>query len=393
MKRTLIILGTMLLVSACGKQDPMAGQPEDIRNGHPPGEEKAKPTFGSDSLVFESQDFYNMKEGETQTITIQARCTLDTPSYEIIFRNQGEFENVQVKTVKGSHTNKGVMPAQITITWTPKNTSTDFMQVTSFDLVATSSDLGISRSKSIPVHIEKKSVAPQILRDQGMPTSIREGQQVTGTIFVNDVSSEDIDGKRPMLHLVSESMGVPQLSQFVSVSMPRLVSAGLWSFDVRFDLRNEVTASKYNTSLKFVATNRFGLVSSEKMYSVDVLSNVERPQTSWVNKQVVTFKVGQKNSYSFWVLDPKFEGNLTWSVDSSSDLSKWAGKASLDCQYVTAPNGSSNSEAFCQLNWEIPAGTTDKTKNFKLNVKNTSKIPNDNLSVTDSFEREIVITP
>ncbi len=107
------------------------------------------------------------------------------------------------------------------------------------------------------------------------------------------------------------------------------------------------------------------------MYTIKVTTAVEKPQTSWANKQSVVFKAGQKNTYNFWIMDPKFEGNITWVLSTSSDLTKWQGKAALNCQYVTSPNGSSNSEAFCQLEWEIPAGTKETSKLLTMTLKNS----------------------
>lgn len=391
----LLLAALLLTVNACStKQDPLDGQPDNIKNGVPPDKKTDKPSFDARNVVIDSDDAYVMKENESQTITFTGRYLLpDAQDIQLILKNQAEFPGIKVTSVNGSHTNKGLKPAQLTITWTPKASGTDNIQKFFFDVVMYIPNLNIVAPKSVPLFVEKKIGAPQIVRDEKMPTSIREGEQVMATIYVNDITGEDADGKRPVLTLVSEAMGVPQLNQFVSVGRARSVGANLWAFDVRFDLKAEITPSQYQTSLKFVASNRYGQVSQEKLYTIKVTTAVEKPQTSWANKSIVNFKAGQKNTYNFWIMDPKFEGNITWIVAASSDLNKWPGKATLTCQYVVAPNGSSNSQAFCQLDWDIPAGTTDTSKLLTMTLQNASKVTGDTTVVKEVFERTITITP
>ena len=390
---TLLLAGLTLLLSACStEQDPMANQPENVKNGQPPGIEKPTDTIDPKHIVFESEDFYTLKEGEKQTITINVRYLKDAPEYEVALKNQADFENIKVTSVKGNHTTKGIKPAQISITWTPKVDGSDYMKKTQWDLVLIIPSAGVSTTRAIPVFVERKLEVPSIVRDERMPTEMREGETAMGVVYVMDATAENTPGNRPVLSLESETTGVPQLTPFISIGQPRSMGNNLWAFDVRFDLRNEVTATLYETNLKFVAKNRFGKVSTEKMYNIKVKTNLTRPETSWTNKEVVTFKVGQTNIYNFWILDPKFEGELKMEV--LEDVTKWPGKATLVCPYVTSPvNGSTNSQMFCTLTWEIPAGATDKSKNLKLSIKNNSKITGDVLSVTESFDRMIMITP
>lgn len=394
MQWAVLLAGLLIMLPACStKQDPLAGQPENIRNGQIPGKQVQKPSFDAKDFRIDSDDAYVMKEGEIQTITINARVLVDTPDFELILKNASDFPGIKITTVKGSHSNKGIKAAQLVITWTPKASGTDLVQKFFFDLILSAPSIGVSSVKSVPLFVEKKIGVPSIVRDERMPIDVREGEVHQAVIYVTDITAEDVDGKRPVLTLISESLGVPQLNQFVSIGRPRSLGSNLWAFDIRFDLKNELTSNQYQTTLKFVASNRYGQVSPEKMYTIKVKTEVEKPQTSWANKQSVVFKVGQKNTYNFWIMDPKFEGNITWVLSASSDLTKWPGKAALNCQYVTSPNGSSNSEAFCQLDWEIPADFKDSSKLLTMTIKNASKVSGDTKVITEIFERTITITP
>lgn len=392
MKKSLMLSGLVLLLAACGSQDPMKNQSDDVKNGNPPGVNKPKETVEAKDIVFDNEEFYTIKEGESVTITVNARYLKNAEDFEIIFKNQEQFENVQVSTVKGSHTGKGLTPAKITITWIPKIDNGDFMKKTSFDFLISIPELGVSTSKSIPVFIERKLETPSILRQENMPSVMREGDVAMAVIYVMDVTAEDQDGKRPVLSVDYESKGVPQISPYIGIGAARSVGNHTWAFDIRFDLQAELTDSQYSTNVRFVAKNRFGLVSTHQEYPFEIKTNLLKPTITWINKSEVNFKVGQKNAYSFMILDSRFEGDVTWDV-SASELAKWPGTASFDCQYVTAPNGASKSQAVCTLTWDIPPGTKDALKNLKLTVKNSSKLTGDTFSTEEHFDRQILITP
>lgn len=398
----LLLAGFLLTLSACSfKQDPLHSQSDDIKNGIPPEKVSNPKGHMPESFNFDAESSYLFKEGKAQTITINARANVEMKEYEIRLVNQVQFENIKIKTVNGSSlANKGVQPAQIKITWEPPvvpgaETREMFFELEVFSkAVKGENKEQIARFETIRVFVNKDtSVTPTILKIEGFPPDVREGEMHVGKVYVEDTAGEDNGNNRPTLDIIGETAGVPQISQFMSYGQPTNLGNGQWVFDVRLDLRGEVTATQYTTNVRFVARNRFHNASIERTQIFLVRSNLSNPQISWINKEEISFKVGQKNSYSFWIMDPKFEGRLTWSVDSSTDLSKWVGTAALTCKYMNSPNGSSNSQAICQLDWDIPADATLTLQTLKLNVTSEAKGSGDNLSVIETFERMIKVTP
>ena len=404
MKNVALLLTGLLVVmsTACSfKQDPLHNQSDDVKNGIPA--EKINDPQPDPEQVFNFSDASTKEffEGKAQTIVIEARANVNMAGYEIRFLNADQFENMQVKSTVGSNTaSKGVVPAQLTITWAPAVVPGASSRTVTFELDVISKKAKndpsavLRRQQMFSFDVKKDTGVTPVILKVDFPSDVREGEMHLGKVFVEDKVAEDVDGKRPILKTVGETSGVPQINTFMSWGVAKSLGNGQWVFDVRLDLRNELTSNQFTTNVKFAASNRYSNSSPERSVTFNVRSNLSDPQITWVNKEDLVFKVGQKNSYFFMIEDQKKEGRITWSVDSSTDLAKWEGSASLDCKYITSTStGSSNSEAFCELQWDIPAGATVTAKNFKLNVKNESKISGDNLSVTKSFERAIKVAP
>lgn len=398
--KVLVLSALLLSLSACSlKQDPFHAQPDSVRKEGVP-REKLKDPVGTrpDSFNITAESYYNFREGVEQTITIEARANVALKNYEISIANPEAFPGMKVTSTLGSNTEEGVVPAQLTITWTPPVEAGEPVREVNMALRVYAkvpkgeANAELSREQSLAIVVIKDtSVSPTITKIENLPSEMREGGMYLGKIYIDDTVGVDKPMKRPTIEVVYQTPGAAQLTPFMSFDDAKKVG-NQWVIGVRVDLRSEITTSEFQTQIKFAARNSFGNLSVDKSLTVLVRTNLAMPVSSWENKQLVAFKVGQKNLYNFWLLDPKFEGALSWDVNT--DLSKWPGVAKLDCKHLASPvTGSPDSQAFCQLEWDIPVDAIVTEENLQITVTNKSKLTNDTLSEKAVFKRTIAVTP
>lgn len=394
----LVLFALLLLGSGCdsnpfGKDDPLAKQSEDVKNGESPKKPqppKPKP-LSQDILTVDSSDFYAFREGVEQEITISARNFFDDSTYEIEVSNLGDFKDAVVDRIPGDTKSKQV--ATLKFKWTPPvGFVIQDKMVYPLDIVVFTTN-GTDKyilNRSVPLHIynEKFSV-PEIISVSRVPSWIKE-KEVSRffDVRVKDIDAKDADGLRPTLQFLSKNIGNLNLSPFLKTQRPTLSdpAKGLWDFRVEINLNGlELTVDQTTGYFDIYAISANGIESNPLGQQLAVRTSMAEPVTSW--SDAIDFKIGQENHFSFTVLDPKGEGVL--NAQFVTQCSSLVGAPQCSCKSIAGTFGKPTTSSLCSIVWNVPAGETVRTEKITFNATNKSPVSGDTEVIPASFDKNI----
>ena len=355
----LYIIFLMVLVN-CGRQDPLSGFPQKVRNAVSPSQSLEKPPahpLSEALMVIDVEpEVINFTEGIEGTFRISPRFLgVEVP-------HQIKIENLPAGASYDPQTGR--------VTWTPPESMVvgDHHHVVQYPLhiglIAREEGELISVKKTVPLWIHESKEAPSIER-----------------ITLNqDVIPEN--GRGELIVVVKEKSGSPQIDFIPTTNnkdengiyyfdrknitvVQHTEDENLWTITVPINLLNkDVTDQGYvNLKAGLVAYSRFG--SSSRPYEVQykVANRVQAPVSSWKSDALVVH--GKTLNLDVIFSDPRREGQLSTDWE---DTCKTHLKKNYKCHCSPSHN---NSLLNCHLSW-TPDRDAPSEVTFSHSVTNTN---------------------
>ncbi len=369
------------LATACQgglKQDPLAGQPEHIRQGVPPELDKkpepARPVQ-QESLRIDTQEFYDFRESEEGSVVLQGRALTPGVEYELIVENLQDFPGATLEPVDPKNPMAG-----LTFKWTP---AADFSALEftrrlrlSVVLATTNTPVRLAVRKQITVLVTRRSNVPEIVSVEDLSVDpIREGEQRRFKIVVRDLDGFDAPEGRPAVVFVANRLNRADISPLIALDSIQPVSQdpndkSQWIYQAWVDARGrEITRDEGKFSFAIQAISRFGAPSAHKHVNVLVRTSVREPVLSW--KTPVAVFAGEEVIFNFQVFDPNFEGRV--SVNFLDRPEQALGQAAWDCPPVENPA----EPLICTIRWKVPQNPARTTFDVPMELRNKSQVPGD----------------
>lgn len=373
-----VTLVAAFAVSGCS-QDPLKGQPDNIRNGVPP--EKATKPIGKgtpkDNLFIDAPSSAQFIEGKESVVQISGRQLADdsgrTPQvgqdFDLKITNLADFPLATFDAASGS------------FKWTPQVGYVDQNYTTFADI-----NIVMTTRSSPPQQIDavilgaitRAAAEPTILSiDDLSQVATMEGKTRNFKIRVSDPHSIDQDNLRPRLIISATQGGLISAANFIKCSGasnckptldPTDASGKTWIFDMTLDLANqEVTQGSTNLVYGVSAVSRFGESSAVQEARVKVITSVKEPVISWPEGKEIEMVAGQENLFTFLVIDPSNEGILTVNFTKRCDLILGAA-SSCSCTEMD----SSSTQQICKISWK-PASSQKGVFKIELDYRNENK--------------------
>lgn len=368
---TLLLLAGVACDKGAFKQDPLAGEPDRVRNGTPP--ELRKPdnreACPTDALLIETfPDVAVFEEGVHGEMKILGRLLGCGQTYEIEVLNPPPGSNFDSATGMFSYV-------------APKYTvmSESYYVEKYLKLrMKTLEEPVVIKDRTLVYFVRRSSrTKPEIEKVEGLPNRINEGSEDFFQVYVRDEDSIGLHKELypPRLRLVNNVEGKGNAIPFLRVNRPSEPiqdknDPTLWVFSVSINIRDRgnVFSSNENVSFSMVATSRFGAISDSKTERFQIVNRVKDPTISWGDKShpIQTMRKGEANNLVFFAYDPLKEGRV--SAEIATDCSKFGGDISCKCFFVYPNEGTS-----CQISWLIPReleGLENNRVTFEIEVKN-----------------------
>lgn len=378
-------VGAVGLLTSCGggvNQDPLASQPDQIRNGIPPQLDKkpAPPTpIQQEALRIDApayHDFYEAKEG---SVIIKGRVLMPGAEFEILIANIDDFPGAVVSMVDPQNPMAGVK-----FTWTPPVdfSSGDYTRKRYLEVVlaTTNTPVKLSTSESILLLVTRAADVPEVISVEDLEKDpVREGEERRFQFVVRDIDGFDGPAGRPNVLFIASEIGKGDIANVVELDSKAPVvqdpaDPQRWIYTAWINLRDrEITAGEEKFTFAILTTSRFGAQSAHKV-TVTIRTSVREPVTSW--KSPVTVNAGEEVVFNFQVYDPRFEGRV--SVNFLERPEQVLGQATWDCP----PVASLSEPLMCTIRWRVPLNPVRTTFEVPMELRNRSQVPGDRADAT-----------
>ncbi|MCB0362262.1 MAG: hypothetical protein KDD35_06055 [Bdellovibrionales bacterium] len=321
--KSLSLFAVLSLFACSGgtQQNPLVGQPENVKQGVPP---ESKPKEDRNPVPREAMrleiepELPSFVEGQESQLTIKADI-LGFLDQDFVV----EIKNLPEGATYDANTGQ--------LTWKPKLDTVigdNYMEIYSLTVqMSTVKRPVLSIIRQFPLYVQRDSPRPEILK-VNIPSEVVEGQQEKISVIVKDLDSADdnlaVFGQ-PHLTIVQIKNSSHDGSSLVSLSRPTWndtnphrmdkddpdYDKNLWVFDLVIDTRNkELTSSRDIFNFGLIATSRFGLASAEagvpsdpRVVNIPIISKVPKAITTWPD-EVIKINEGEKSIFSFDVYSP-----------------------------------------------------------------------------------------
>ncbi len=357
--RVLILIG-LLGLSACHSgwnQDPFDGQEENVKNAVPQGGNKVQIPPIQDVMRVDVKDTFVVREGESLNVGIDYR----------LLHPEFIFKGLELRDLENELPGATYNPQTRELNFQPEEgyvtgglVVSHVLRVT---LLAEYKGLIQERRKDLVFHIVKGSAeAPVIERIDNLGDTFFEGDRKAFQIYVRDEVSSD----GPILVVGNYSPTNKNGAHFIEYDKKgRKVSGDptLWRFNAAVDLSSpemsDITSSSDLFRVEVQAFSQLGVPANLKNFNFYVFTKANRPQF-FMDRDEVNFTVGEQGQYSFLVVDPGQEGEVTANFVRGCPT-----QAECLCE---GGKGAKKSLARCSVRW-IP---TMPGRNFLfIEAKNT----------------------
>jgi hypothetical protein len=345
----LIALGALAL-AACGKQDPLADQPDYIRNATPGFQKPAPPVASKDNMIISSNaSHFFFTEGVEGQVSITGRILLDNYQAELMIDNLADFDGASFDTATGI------------FSWIPpkgfvsgaNSTRTTFLRIR---LNGKQKDTSITatRTEDFPMTISRMERQPTIVKETGFPaTAAREGETLRITLYVKDEDAVNTQGQKPKIFIQSPTNEprVGDLTPYIRVSSEDnpdqdFSDPTLWKFTINVNLQDvDVTKNSGDFYFRVTAVTRFGKMSPTKEYRVAINTDVQHPI---ISSESFEATVGIDMLQDVIVMDPRQEGNVTVDIQNPQELPK-------GFTFKCTPQTNRRWMNVCRANWSLAA--------------------------------------
>lgn len=350
-----------LMTAGCSlkfEQDPLAGQPDPIREGIPPQQKPDKPQPTEKVLVRGPQNASFMEDRED---SLQFNVTVLEPGYKL-----EETFIANIDAFPGATFD----PATGIMKWMPpKGTVFDGtyremrLVIHSIATPANPDRPQLLGQTEVNVIVHRKMSLPEVksVTNTSPNALVREGADTSLNVVVYDPDGGSDVGDGPSLLIFPPTvLNTKSLAPYtiVQVSSNDPIKKE-WTYRVTVRLNNtEFTSGSDMAGFRLRAVNRFNQSSVDANFSTKVYTKLSNLNISWVETAELT--PGQENVVPFLVFDEKGEAMI--DVQLASTLP--AG-ADIRCQ-AARPGVLS-----CALRW-VPTGTASE-QNFAWNLNATGR--------------------
>lgn len=371
-----LVLAAMMVASLVGcKQDPLDGYSKNIRDAGVPG---TKPTdkTESDSLMIDTDDYYEVREGDNLSFTINGRVVIPNLNFDLTIENIADFPGMTFNPKTGD------------VRWRP---ALDFVK-SGAEVVAkmkvmmlTNGAKVLINRKEIPIIVRRQFVGPEVLSVNSLQ-EMEEGQVDDFQVTVRSAE----ESTQPSLAVVLNRSGVQDGAAFVELDravgtnpIRSTTDPSLWTFYMKVDLvGQEVTASQTDLYFGLQAISSFGLTSVTKSFSFKAKTSFQAALSTWLSEK--QFRVGTLKETDFEIYDVKGEGRVTAQITNCQDMPG----AVCTCAAV----GRSNVR--CSIVWNPDMSQLGRSINVNINSQNASPIPGDTRVQNKSFSGFVkVVSP
>lgn len=382
----IIALGAFAL-TGCGNQDPLAGQPDYIKNATPGFQKPAPPVASKENMIISSNasHFFFTENVEGQ-MSITGRILLDNYETELSIDNLADFEGATFDPATGIFSWK---PAQGFVSGS-ESTRTTFLRVR-LNGRQTQTNITATRTEDFPMTITRLERQPTIVKETGFPVSAaREGETLRLTIWVKDEDAVNNAGQKPRIFIQSPTNKprVGDLTPYIRVASEDnpdrdFSDPSLWKFTINVNLQDaDVTKNSGDFYFRLTAVSRFGKMSATKEYRVAINTDVQHPILSSENFEA---KVGVDMNQDVIVMDPRQEGNVTVEILNPSELPNGF---TLNCAQQTGRRWMN----VCRASWKLagtpidmPVQPIGAESTVRIRATNSSPVSLDRYSVNRDF--------
>ncbi|MBX3018694.1 MAG: hypothetical protein KF767_12445 [Bdellovibrionaceae bacterium] len=383
---TLIALGA-LAFSGCGNQDPLAGQPDYIKNATPGFQKPAPPVASKENMIISSNasHFFFTENVEGQ-VSITGRILLDNYETDLMVDNLADFDGATFD------------PATGIFSWVPprgyvsgsESTRTTFLRVR-LNGRQTQTNITATRTEDFPMTISRLERQPTIVKETGFPASAaREGETLRLTIWVKDEDGVNQAGQKPRIFIQSPTNEprVGDLTPYIRVASEDnpdrdFSDPTMWKFTINVNLQDvDVTKNSGDFYFRVTAVTRFGKMSPTKEYRVAINTDVQHPILSSDSFEA---KVGVDMNQDVIVMDPRQEGIVTVEILNPSELPNGF---TLNCVQQSGRRWMN----VCRASWklaaapiEMPATPIGTESTVRIRATNSSPVSLDRYSVNRDF--------
>ena len=401
MGRQMFVLLAMItaLVVGCDSgfknQNPMDGQPDNIKRAIPPEkltESPAADVLPEDSLQIDTDLFYEFVEGEEKEVVISSRALLPDTDYTL------EIEGLE-RRMDAAKATASADNHQQTILWTPPQGWVGDQAVRRTRItVALNAKRGkthLSRRKDVEIIVFRADMGPEIIQVGEMPPKgIREGDSFNFEVKVRDPESvsttSPLTGKPPVLRLVEthESSSLTSMMSIDDDPKRDETDPQVWTFKVSISLSGEHNLTDDSDTHYFglQAVNRHLVPSETSKQTVVIRTSLKEPVVTWNEKDSVIFYEGKENYFSFSIIDRRGEGKT--SIEWVTDWKKFPGLM------IACMDGDSSKDTDCHVAW-TPKSTPEldlpKIIEFEFKVFSRTTVTGDDLVKEVTEKRRILM--
>lgn len=320
----LLLAAMSLLLGACGAKDPLAGQPDYIRNATPGFQKPADPIPDDKNMIISSNQtrFFFMETIEGQGV-FTGRILLDKYNGELSIENLIDFEGATFDPVTG------------VFTWTPPrgfvsgvdSTRDTFLRVRLIGFKEGTS-VAANKTQDFPLTVKRFERVPSIEREVGLPTrAVREGENLRIVLYVKDEDAVNQDGQKPRIFIqapVNEPR-VGDLTPYIRVASEdnpeqNFSDRSTYEFTINVNLYDmDLTKNSGDYHFRVTAVSRHGKMSLPKEYKISVMTNVVHPV---ISSDTFEAKVGVDMVQDILVADPRQEGIVSVEILNPNALPK-----------------------------------------------------------------------
>jgi hypothetical protein len=392
-----VSLCAVLASVSCGKglhQDPLEGEPEEVRRRFPPSHKRVGTEAYSaidELLQIDNTDNYTFKEGESSVIKLEGRVLTPVNGHAAAPGVDFEFALDNLQDFPGAIFDR----ASGTFAWTPPKhfVQDELTRYAHLDVrLITRGEPRLERKKTLSLTIARAVVDPEVLEVEDLSaTPTREGEVRKFRVLVSDPDAQDVDDRRPRLLVVANKRGGKSGAHLVTVLEPSANAKNpeplpgdqtKWVFILELDVRGrEVTKSSDKVGFALIAVSRFGRSSAPKSVGALIWSSVQEPVLTW-DEPIPVF-AGQENVFTFSVFDPLDEGRISASVFRCDLL---PGSAACSCKEQKG-----GSAQLCTVRWKVAPDARLGEYVLEGEVLNQSRVSGDPDFQKKSFRRTVMI--
>lgn len=320
---TLLFAAAGLSFAGCGNQDPLAGQPDYIKNATPGFQKPAPPVASKENMIISSNasHFFFTENVEGQ-VSITGRILLDNYETELTIDNLSDFDGATFDAATGI------------FSWTPpkgfvsgsESTRTTFLRAR-LNGRQTQTNITATRTEDFPMTVSRLERQPTITKETGFPANgmAREGETLRIVIFVKDEDAVNQQGLKPRIFIQAPTTEprVGDLTPYIRVSSEDnpdqdFSDPTLWKFTINVNLQDvDVTKNTGDFYFRVTAVTRFGKMSPTKEYRLTVNTDVQQPILS---SDTFEAKTGVDMNQDVIVMDPRQEGSVTVEILNPSEI-------------------------------------------------------------------------